>query len=187
MTSFKSAIDLAEVERRDKRRAAIHEAGHATVAVAKGFGAYAWLSKTDTSKTLEEKSWVGKCELYKLRPVRFSRVDEQTFAVAGMVAEQLDDSPDVSAWEIMDAWEALGEIDIGLSHTDMGPVASNRRSREVAVEKALAILREKKSLFDKLVSQLFEYGSTDGIIADWDPQRRIRSPAKRTPKYRQKK
>jgi hypothetical protein len=158
---------LAELESRDKRKTAVHEAGHATVAAAMGLRVRAWLIRTNTVRPLDEKIWVGKAQ-GRLNPVS---------SVAGMVAEKLDADPDVQTWEIIQEWEEAGDEDAGLSPTDMELVPQDWESRTALVESALAILREQKRLFDWLVSELVEHECvTDGMVADF-----INPPAWRSP------
>ena len=170
---------LGEVERRDKRRAAVHEAGHATVAAAKGFRAIAWLYRSKTLQPLEEKIWLGRVQIAGVDPA---------YAVAGMVAEHLDDVPDIAAWKIMEDWEFMGETEVGLSPTDMEIVPQNWPTRKAVVEEALTILRDQKPLFDRIVLQLFEHECvTDGMVSDWSRELCVKNTVKRSRQARRKK
>jgi hypothetical protein len=72
----------------DRRIAAIHEAGHALMAVHLGYTADAWIHATETAAPLEEKTWVGHM-IIRSRPVKRNHPHTRMVAVAGMVAETL--------------------------------------------------------------------------------------------------
>ncbi|MBM4070984.1 MAG: hypothetical protein FJ271_18850 [Planctomycetes bacterium] len=148
-------IDLAKVERDDKRRSAVHEAGHVTVGVVKGFGASVSIFRTNTPDIFAAKTWTGQCQLLK-PPRRYSIRYPKAFAVAGMVAEQLDDVPDINVIDIMINWEDNGATEIGLSNTDLENAPKTWPARERAVEAALTILRQNEAFFSKVVAELIE-------------------------------
>jgi hypothetical protein len=170
---------LAEVARHDKEKAAIHEAGHVTVAATKGLRAWAWLYRSNTARPLDDKLWRGRAQVAGDNPV---------YAVAGMVAEQLYWVSDVQAWEIIEEWENMGDTEVGLSPTDMELVPQDWRARTALVEEALAILRDQKPLFDRIVLQLVEHECvTDGMVADWSREERVKPAVKLPRKARRKK
>jgi hypothetical protein len=53
-----------EIERCDKREAAIHEAGHLTAGLALGVHGSAWVYRSQTIDPENEKLWVGKRETH---------------------------------------------------------------------------------------------------------------------------
>jgi len=82
---------LKEVEARDKQCAAIHEAGHLTVACSLGHRARAWITPTGATDPFANRLWAGQCG---------SGCNAAEFAVAGLVAERWAEdgavSPDYS-------------------------------------------------------------------------------------------
>ena len=77
-------------EAEDKRGAAVHEAGHLTVAAALHLpGAMASIEPTNTSDPYHEHLWTGKHGFYGALPA--------SVAVAGTVADCLDDEPGIAA------------------------------------------------------------------------------------------
>jgi hypothetical protein len=129
---------LAKLERLDKRKSAFHEAGHVTVASAKGLRAWAWLYRSDTLRPFDEKIWRGRTQIVG---------DDPVYAVAGMVAEQLMYQDDIPLREIMEQWKLMGDTEVGLSPTDMELVPRDWPAREAVVEEALTILRDRSSCF----------------------------------------
>ena len=72
----------------DRRLAAIHEAGHAIMALFLGYDADVWIHRNETSAPRDEKLWIGHMTIrHDLSEVR--RSDVRMIAVAGMVAETL--------------------------------------------------------------------------------------------------
>lgn len=150
-----------EIEAREKRGAAIHEAGHLTVAVAIGQRARASIWKHDGDPELE-KTWTGRAGGYGIHPL---------IAVAGIVAECLDESDD--AQEI-DEWI---DCEIVLpSATDLAHFPPAEKRVEVIAE-AIEILKEHKAFFDWAVAELIEnHVITDGMADENFPEPRSNRP-----------
>lgn len=79
------------VAARDRRYAAIHEAGHVVIGRHIGLrGVRAWLEKTSNPEPLFDKFWIGKTQYIKPSALgeTMSRKKLALFAVAGAVAER---------------------------------------------------------------------------------------------------
>src|SRR5262249_11675016 len=139
-----------ELAKHDKRMAAIHEAGHATVGVALGCFGEAWLRRNE-SGGLEEKCWVGS---YMWPTGQLKRAKKAVVGVAGMVAEALAEEPECSEENILDWWES--EVYCP-SPTDLASIPRGTVARFRAVRQAVHILREKQSLFELIVSHIIEH------------------------------
>ena len=140
-----------EIERCDKREAAIHEAGQLTVGLALGIRGSAWVYRSETIDPANEKLWVGKREAYGLV---YSAV-----AISGLVAECWVENPATSSDEITD-W-----IDDGLispSPEDSANLPSSYEGKLAAVVEALALLQKHKAFFDWAVEKLIN----DDLITD---------------------
>ncbi len=72
----------------DRRRAAIHEAGHAVMAAHLGYGAQAWIYRNETGGGLAEKTWLGHVTMRNV-PDACDHPHARMIAVSGMVAETL--------------------------------------------------------------------------------------------------
>jgi len=72
----------------DRRLAAIHEAGHALIAVYLGYRADAWVHPNETDEPLAEKTWLGHVAVHD-RPRSCAHPHSRMIAIAGMVAEIL--------------------------------------------------------------------------------------------------
>lgn len=70
----------------DRRAAAIHEAGHALMAVHLGYVADAWVYPNDSGNPLESKTWVGHVCLHGGPN---NRSHSRLIALAGMAAETI--------------------------------------------------------------------------------------------------
>src|SRR4029453_2154469 len=111
-----------EIERCDKREAAIHEAGHLTVGLALGVHGDAWVYRRQTIDPENEKLWVGKRETHE--PIT------AVVALSGLVAECWVENPETRADEIAD-W-----IDEGLvspSSTDNAQFPASYEGKLAAV------------------------------------------------------
>lgn len=93
------------------RAAAIHEAAHAVIARHFGYEASAQVFATPDPGP-DDKSWTGRTMFYQETA---GRRDSRLIALAGTVAEQIDDDPDLEALDIAD-WLEAGVIE--LSATD---------------------------------------------------------------------
>lgn len=78
----------ARIAAYDRRLSAIHEAGHAMMAVYLGYTADAWIHPNESDAPLAEKTWVGHMTLYN-KPPEDDHPHTRMIAVAGMVAETL--------------------------------------------------------------------------------------------------
>lgn len=94
----------ARIKAYDRRSAAIHEAGHALMAVELGYDADAWIYAHETSDPLDEKTWLGHTTIHG-GPGDYGHPHSRMVAVAGMVAEILwkngrnDDYAEPYGWE----------------------------------------------------------------------------------------
>jgi hypothetical protein len=145
-----------EIERCDKREAAIHEAGHITVGLALGIRGSAWVYTSQTIDPENEKLWVGK---HATRDPITAAV-----AVSGLVAECWVENPETSADEITD-W-----IDDGLvspSATDEAQFPTSYEGKLAAVVEALELLQKHKAFFDWAVEQLIDTEAiTNGMAGE---------------------
>lgn len=78
----------ARIKAYDRRLAAIHEAGHAVIAVSLGYTADAWIYPNETAEPMVEKTWLGHVTVHD-RPRSCDHPHNRMVAVAGMVAETL--------------------------------------------------------------------------------------------------
>lgn len=76
------------MEAYDRRLAAIHEAGHALIAIHLGYKAHAWIHRNETADPLREKTWLGHMTVHNL-PTEPGHPHVRMVAVAGMVGETL--------------------------------------------------------------------------------------------------
>jgi len=161
---------LEELEEREKRKAAVHEAGHATVAATKGVRVDAWIHRNESGDP-GEKAWLGHVRnvpRFVWQDGKPALADDlktlgSTYAVAGMVAEELHDSPKETYDSIVENWK------LGLctpSPADLELCSEDWRERSKAVAEAVRILRDQMPLFDRIVAELLEHRSlADGHIA----------------------
>jgi hypothetical protein len=77
----------AQIEAQDRRRAAVHEAGHAVMARHFGWRGVAAEIWRIEAPTRDRSSWTGRCWLQP--PNRVSMRRKRLVAVAGVVAERL--------------------------------------------------------------------------------------------------
>lgn len=78
----------ARIQARDRRQTAIHEAGHALVAISLGYRAEAWIYLNEVDDLMAFKSWLGHMSFYDI-PDEPGHLHRRMVAVAGMVAEHL--------------------------------------------------------------------------------------------------
>jgi hypothetical protein len=99
-----SRLSPARIEARDRRNAAIHEAGH--VVMARHVGVHVeWAEIWPNDHADEgEKAWIGRCRFHRPRPVSQARM--AMIAVAGTIAEHVwDDDCDFLRAESEWPWE----------------------------------------------------------------------------------
>jgi hypothetical protein len=145
-----------EIERCDKREAAIHEAGHLTVGLALGVHGSAWVYRSQTIDQENEKLWVGKRETH----------DPITAAVtlSGLVAECWVENPETSADDITD-W--INDGLVSPSATDEAQFPAAYEEKLAAVVEALQLLQKHKAFFDWAVEQLIDAEViADGMAAE---------------------
>jgi hypothetical protein len=142
----------AQIAAHDRASAALHEAAHVTVSLARGARVRALITRNETTDSINEKLWVGKCEIT-------GRNFDAAEAVAGMVAEYVAGSHDADPQEIIDHWQTEENC---ISPSDLARCPDDWRGRELAVEEALSTLRREKRLFDAIVAELM----TAGVITD---------------------
>jgi hypothetical protein len=141
-----------EIEQHDKRKSAVHEAGHAVVAFGHGVIVKAWLERSETKDARFEKTWVGHIQnVYG----GFGADTGHFIGIAGVVAECLDDEPEVSAKEIVEYWKDKHIIP---SPSDLEFMPASWRKRLEAVEVALGMLAKQKAFLESVVSELVEHG-----------------------------
>lgn len=78
----------ARIKAYDRRISAIHESGHALMAIHLGYDATAWIHTNDTIAPLDEKTWLGHMSMHNT-PTDSGHPHTRMVAVAGMVAETL--------------------------------------------------------------------------------------------------
>lgn len=139
-----------EIEAHDKRQSAVHEAGHAVVAFANGVFVRAWLERTDTKDARFEKIWVGHVQY-----VHGSVAANMVIGIAGIVAESVEDEPEITAEEIVEYWR--DDIIIP-SPSDLEFMPASWRERREAVELALGTIVTQRALFESVVSELVDHG-----------------------------
>lgn len=115
----------------------------------------AWIDLNPLPKPFGEPGFIlggaAKFTTFRTRP----RKIDSAIAVAGIVAEHLYANPDADVYTIMMDWD-LGELTP--SDTDLAMCSKRRSHRVRAVQKALDVLRQHKTLFDQTVRLLLEFG-----------------------------
>ena len=155
-------MSLDQIKQHDKRNAANHEAGHATVAAVLGRIGSAWLVPNERGG-VEEKCWFGTF-LYEVLQmvrdragaIRFKRLDRTktgVVGVAGMVAEEMESAPYLIPEEVTELWEQ--EL-ISPSERDLLMAPKTWPARRKAVLKAAHILKEQRALFTQIATELIE-------------------------------
>jgi hypothetical protein len=142
----------------DKRKAAIHEAGHLTVAMATGKRCRAELHTTGTANADQVKYWTGRAGEYG---IHFTPI----VAVAGIVAECMDETDD--PWAI-DEFIECGVVVPSESDLKLFPPEDQRLA---VITQAIDLLNRHKTFFDWAVAELIEGEViTDGMAADNFPE-----------------
>ncbi len=152
-------MDMEAVWAHDRRQAAIHEAGHLTVACMRGvqFARACIYRRDDVTDPREQKTYGGQMSSGDMPPCVY---------VAGEVAEALATDPDVDADELVE-WI---EMDLmGTSPTDAVGMPKDSKALHEAVVEAMGLLRSDmgRRFFDWAVAQLCEHELvTDGMATD---------------------
>jgi hypothetical protein len=132
-------INLKRIEARDRRWAAIHEAGHDTMARHRGMREVdSWIERVG-DPTRYETSWVGHCRWRN--PTRGSRRSDTMIGVAGMIAENLwkagnDPGRMDSIYDLLDDPNCMSESDwrnAGLN-CDNGWTKTQHRQIEAVID-----------------------------------------------------
>lgn len=142
---------LAELIAKDRPKTIIHEVGHLTVALALGYPAEVWIQPTNTSDTLNEKTWTGQCcpNFLFRKP---SNREETMIGLAGKLAVLLYENPDADLCE-----EVCLNLKEGLSETDLRLVSkSNRQTRVKRAEEVWALLHKFAAFREWAAARLSE-------------------------------
>lgn len=177
-------------DERDKHAAAVHEAGHATVAAVLCWihgrsqtvplpepvagmsevqigGVVTEIRRTETSDPMYEKTWVGSTSHYRMD---LDEPDKATINVAGMVAECHFDDEEVEAASIIEEWQFQV---IEPSDTDYAGIPDSWDDRSAAVEGALTLLRDHRKLWKAVVAHLVQNEAiSGGVLKDLVQQHR---------------
>ena len=152
-------MDMEAVWPHDRRQAAIHEAGHLTVACMRGvqFARACIYRRDDVTDPREQKTYGGQMSSGDMPPCVY---------VAGEVAEAVAADPDVEADELVEwIWMDL----MGTSPTDAAGMPEDSAALYEAVVEAMDLLRSDvgRRFLDWAVAQLCEYELiTDGMARD---------------------
>jgi hypothetical protein len=151
-------MSLQDVEARDKRRSAIHEAGHVVVAFVHGSLFRAWLERTGTDAPRFEKTWIGHAE----NEIGGYNADVGALiGVAGAIADALADDPNLAVEDINEMWET--EPISGPSPADLELLPKDPKEQVSAIKMALAILSKQWTFLESIVAELVKY---DKVSAD---------------------
>lgn len=165
-----SSIDWAAVEQQDRRRAATHEAGHATVATALGLGdVYCSIWKNrDLKDPWEERHWDGECG-YRYAS-SLPPVDQAAIGLAGVIAECIWFDGDGSNAEDIADWIAAEVVEP--SETDWQRVPPLWRSGGPelvkAIERAAELLHANAGLHAEILGELLNGEPDDRGLYGWD-------------------
>lgn len=141
-------MTVEEIDNHDKRVAAVHEAGHLTVAVVSGCRASAWIGPSGTLDPFAEKLWIGQTQH---RPPRTA--NDAALGVAGAVAEIMD----VDALDPSDIAILIESDETALSETDRQSLGDADLLE--AVNAAVAILYQHADFHEWVVAELLEHES----------------------------
>jgi hypothetical protein len=160
---------LAELIAKDRPKTIIHEVGHLTVALALGYPAEVWIQPTNTSDTLNEKTWTGSCRLNWLFRPRTNR-ENTMIGLAGWLAVLLHENPDADLYT-----ELCGFLDEGLSETDLGMVTLNNRWIIRWGQEVWDLLKEFTAFREWAEAKLFEntYVSAEEAIEAFPAKRKL--------------
>ncbi|MFA7416379.1 MAG: hypothetical protein WC048_18065 [Rhizobium sp.] len=107
----------ARMQAFDRRTAAIHEAGHALMALYLGYDANACIRPANTFKPLDEKTWIGHMTIHR-KPVEPNHPHTRMVAVAGLVAETLWRHGHDEEYAVPDGWEDYLRDEDSMSYSD---------------------------------------------------------------------
>jgi hypothetical protein len=85
-------ISLARIKARDRRQAAVHEAGHYVVAWHFRIPVSTWITPNDTSDPRATRTWLGRAQIQLVGKRRLSAIRQAMIGVAGAVAEDVWES-----------------------------------------------------------------------------------------------
>lgn len=148
-------MDIKGMEKHDKHMAAVHEAGHLTVALALGLRGRAWLFRSNTQDVGQEKTWVGRSGLSKV---------PAAVAVAGCVAAcaETEGYDGISCEDI--AYVSLDEM---ASPTDLAAIPTGFKKRCEAIMESLGLLQRHDAFFRRACHELETYENIpDGMAQD---------------------
>ena len=158
--------DIEGLISRDKRLAAIHEAGHLTVACAGGSNGRAYLLPIPTADVKNESTWRGQFLPLKAfwEPVR------PEIGVAGVVADYWAADPDFNARRIAKfikrGIHTPSDSDLRMIHGAVYEGGWPEISKDL-ISVALELLRENKTFFEWAVAELMnEHAISDGQAKD---------------------
>jgi hypothetical protein len=139
-------MKLIRVRARDRRMAAIHEAGHLVIARMFGFPGSAWIWPNDQP---EEKTWLGRTKRCPIISVNHGKVRVKTptksqdrmIAVAGAVAEAC--WQDRAIWRVAVEWDWDDPVVMSDSdwHLSGCPIGRPSPALYTAIDKVEALLR----------------------------------------------
>jgi hypothetical protein len=125
----------------DRRRAAIHEAGHHVMACYRGMEEVdSWIERVG-DPTLYEKSWVGRCRWHRPHPEAGQH--DVMIAIAGLIAEALwragDDLEPMDIYDMLDDPYCMSESD--WQGAGLNPDVGFTRKQQREIDEAFDLLR----------------------------------------------
>ncbi|WP_334154362.1 hypothetical protein [Agrobacterium pusense] len=151
----------ARAQAYDRRIAAIHEAGHAFMAVWLGLEADAWIYPIQVDDFREERTWLGKVTVGSTT-LRRDHPHIRMVAVAGMVAETLWKNGHDEYFLEPHIWERLLTDEDSMSHSDWGlagcsPGEPDDALYTIAAEVAWLFMCEQWSALTGMSRDLMKY------------------------------
>jgi hypothetical protein len=143
-------LSIKQIEAWDKQKAALHEAAHLTVAVAKGVVARAAIRYV--GKSVDPKAfatWEGYCQM--ITPVGKHKA---VCCVAGEVSRYLDGESGQTLYEDIEQRAEEG----GVSATDLAGYPKSKRKLYAVIDEAAALLQIHRKYFDWATHELLEDG-----------------------------
>lgn len=171
MGMTKKSMTLDEIDLYEKRSAAIHEAGHVTVAASffRYCGAFIRREGNGGDETLHK--WIGQAvtgrECHGLEPMKKAAV-----GIAGITAECLMEDEELDGFTLVDYIDSDA---IAPSPTDWvamkyigTPDEYDCGKMESAADTAIAAIKAHRALFDWVRAQLLDEGTvSDGMVEDF--------------------